>query len=75
MQVQETVNLPLVIKDFQNRDYETQQIESNGHYFIYCYIAETGTFLWAKLPSEATAPIFKTLSNEDTVPVGGWIAV
>lgn len=75
MQTIERVNLPTALKDPGERDYETQRIDADGHLYIYRYSAIKEIFLRATVPSGATAPVFKTLSDEEPVPVGGWIAV
>ncbi|MFC1729140.1 hypothetical protein ACFL6I_02275 [candidate division KSB1 bacterium] len=75
MKVVRTVKLNLTLKNSPGQDFETEMMDANGHIYIYRYTAENGIFFRATLPSGAAAPVFLPLSNDDKVPVGGWIPV
>jgi hypothetical protein len=69
----ESVSLAAALKDPMGRDPETEQMDMNGHIYIYRYLAGAGIFLRATLPSGAAAPVFRSLRGGDKVPVEGWI--
>jgi hypothetical protein len=73
MQTRESVSLAAALRDPRGRDYEAEQLDVDGHTYIYRYLAEKGVFLRATMPSGAAAPIFRLLGKEDKVPVWGWI--
>jgi hypothetical protein len=56
------------------RDYEAEWMEKNGRVYIYRFLADKGVFLRATLPSGAAAPVFRSLKDEDKVPITGWVA-
>ena len=67
------ISLARAVRDPRGRDYEAEQLDRDGHIYIYRYLAEDGVFLRATMPSGAAAPVFRLLSEEEKVPVGGWI--
>ena len=73
MEVDDAVSLIEVVRDPLSRDFEAQQLESDGHVHVYRYVAEEAHFLCATIASGAAAPVFRVLSGDDTVPVEGWI--
>lgn len=75
MRKDNSVSLVKALKDPRGRDYETEQLDEDGHTYIYRYIAEKGVFLRATLPSGAAAPIFRPLHEGDKVPIEGWVPI
>jgi hypothetical protein len=69
------VSLVAALRDPMGRDYEMEQMEKNGRVYIYRFLADKGLFLRATLPSGAAAPVFRSLTEEDKVPVSGWVAL
>jgi hypothetical protein len=70
-----SVSLVAALRDPMGRDYEAEQMDKNGHVYIYRFLADKGAFLRATMPSGAAAPVFRSLTGEDKVPVSGWVAL
>jgi hypothetical protein len=70
-----SVNLIAAIRDPMGRDFEAEQMEKNGRVCIYRFLADKAVFFRATLPSGAAAPVFRSLTGEDKVPVSGWVAL
>lgn len=55
----ESVSLAAALKDPMGRDHEMEQMDMDGHIYIYRYLVGAGTFLRATLPSGASSAILQ----------------
>jgi len=55
--------------------YETYELSSEGHYYLYRYDAGEEVFSRATVPAGAAAVHFYPLGPADKVPIGGWYAL
>jgi len=75
MAVGQKVTLVEVIRDPDHRDYEAEELDPNGHTYLYRYDGKREIFLRAAVVPGAPAPVFLVLRKGDKVPVQGWVRV
>lgn len=73
-ELRRAVSLVLAIRDPARRDYESEELDPDGHTYLYRFSAREGLFLRATMPSGAAAPVFRPLGPGSKVPVEGWLA-